>query len=153
VEYRRPFTEEVAETGPFVHHPSHMKKTKTKVNFKDARGEIRDLITHTPVDAVTLITCTKGAIRGNHYHKKTTQYDYVLSGSLVCVSQDMQTGKRTRTTLRTGDVAVHPPYEAHAFQATEPSTFLSLTKGPRNGADYENDTIRLDTPLIAPKKR
>lgn len=129
-----------------------MKKTKTQVNFKDARGEIRDLITHTPVDAVTLITCVKGAIRGNHYHKKTTQYDYILSGTLTCVSKDMKSGKQTRTLLKAGDVAMHPPYEAHAFEAVERSVFLSLTKGPRNGADYENDTIRLEKPLIAPKK-
>lgn len=130
-----------------------MKKTKTKVNFRDARGEIRDLITHTPVDAVTLITCTKGAIRGNHYHKKTTQYDYILSGTLKCVSRDMKTGTVTRTTLKAGDVAMHPPYEAHAFEAVGSSVFLSLTKGPRNGADYEHDTFRLEKPLIAPKKK
>jgi len=130
-----------------------MKKTKTQVNFKDGRGEIRDLLTHTAVDAVTLITCTKGAIRGNHYHKKTTQYDYVLSGVLKCVSKDMKTGKMTRTTLKAGDVAMHPPYEAHAFEAVVPSVFLSLTKGPRNGADYENDTIRLEAPIIASKKK
>lgn len=128
-----------------------MKKSKTKVNFKDHRGEIRDLLTHTPVDAVTLITCTKGAIRGNHYHKKTTQYDYILSGSFKCVSRDMKTGKTIRTTLKEGDVAMHPPFEAHTFEALESSVFLSLTKGPRNGADYENDTIRLEKPLIAPK--
>lgn len=129
-----------------------MKKMKTRVNFKDSRGEIRDLITHTPVDAVTLITCTKGAIRGNHYHKKTTQYDYVLSGTLRCVSKDMKTGKQTRAMLSAGDVAVHPPFEAHAFEAVSPAAFLSLTKGPRNGADYENDTFRLENPLITPKK-
>ena len=129
-----------------------MKKSKTKVNFKDARGEIRDLLTQTDIDAVTYITCTKGAVRGNHYHKKTTQYDYVLEGELKCVSKNMKTGKISRTTLKTGDIALHPAFEAHAFEAVVPSVFLSLTKGPRNGANYEHDTIRLEKPLIVSKK-
>lgn len=126
-----------------------MKASKTKVNFKDHRGEIRDIITHTPVDAVTWITCTKGAIRGNHYHKKTVQYDYIVSGSMLCISKAMPSGKKTKKILKAGDVAYHPAMEAHAFQALEDNTvFISLTKGPRNGGDYEKDTIRLTDPLI-----
>ncbi|KND46793.1 MAG: hypothetical protein AB201_03340 [Parcubacteria bacterium C7867-006] len=124
-----------------------MNIQKTKVNFKDARGEIRDLITKTAVDAVTLITCNKGSVRGNHYHKKTVQYDYVISGKFACYTKLMPGGKTTRRILKAGDVAFHPAMEAHAFKALEDTVFISLTKGPRNGADYEKDTIRLEKPL------
>ncbi len=121
---------------------------KTKVNFKDARGEIRDLITKTSVDAVTLITCAKGSVRGNHYHKKTVQYDYVISGKFYLYTKPMPNGKTIRRVLKAGDVAFHPAMEAHAFKAIEETVFISLTKGPRNGADYEKDTIRLEKPLV-----
>ena len=41
--------------------------------FEDARGVITDILQHTPVDSVTIITCTKGAVRANHYHKESIQ--------------------------------------------------------------------------------
>jgi dTDP-4-dehydrorhamnose 3,5-epimerase len=131
-----------------------MKKTKTKVNFKDHRGEIRDILSHAAVDAVTIITCTPGAIRGNHFHKKTDQYDYILSGKFSCATKNMKAkngkmnAKIKRTTLKAGDVAFHPAWEAHAFKAEGNAVFISLTKGPRNGKDYEKDVYRLEKPLI-----
>jgi quercetin dioxygenase-like cupin family protein len=130
-----------------------MKRTKTKPNFVDRRGEIRDLLSHEPIDAITYITCAKGAVRGNHYHKKTIQYDYVLKGEIRCVSKDMKTGRIARTTLRPGDLVYHPANEAHAFEALKHSIFLSFTRGPRNGTDFEKDTVRLEIPLIKSKKK
>lgn len=124
-----------------------MKYTKTRANFIDNRGEIRDIIAHINVDAVTYISCEKDAVRGNHYHKKTEQYDYVLEGKILCVTKD-KLGKIKRKTIVKGDLVYHPPFEAHAFKALEKSAFLSMTKGPRNGKDYESDTIRLDKPII-----
>lgn len=124
-----------------------MKYVKTKPNFTDKRGEIRDILTHCSVDAITYITCETGAVRGNHYHKKTEQYDFVLEGKIKCVTRDRD-GLIKRKTLVPGDLVYHPPFEAHAFEALEKSAFLSMTKGPRNGKDYESDTIRLDKPLI-----
>ena len=56
-------------------------------SFKDERGEITDILQHVPVDSVTLITCKKGAIRANHYHKESIQYSYVLSGEMIAYSQ------------------------------------------------------------------
>lgn len=129
-----------------------MKHSKTNVNFKDKRGEIRDILTHSNVDGITIITCTKGAVRGNHYHKKTVQYDYVISGRMLCVSKRMPGGKTTKKVLTAGDLAFHPANEAHAFKALVPTVFLSLTKGPRRGSHFESDTVRLQKPLILPTR-
>ena len=38
--------------------------------------------------------------------------------------------------------------EAHAVKALTDSTFLVFTQGPRGGTEYENDTFRLNVPLI-----
>ena len=54
-----------------------------KNNFKDKRGEILDIFTKNPKDHCTLVTFNKSAIRGNHFHKKSTQYTYILSGKLT----------------------------------------------------------------------
>ena len=50
-----------------------MKKIKLKVNHKDQRGLIVDLLEKKNIKLITLITQKKGKDRGNQYHKKTTQ--------------------------------------------------------------------------------
>ena len=58
-----------------------------KKNFEDNRGIITDIITKERIDYVTIITNKKGSVRGNHYHKETIQYLYVLEGSILVASQ------------------------------------------------------------------
>ncbi len=121
--------------------------TRPAVAFRDHRGEIRDLLTHIPVDSITLISSRRGAVRGNHYHKKTMQYVYVLSGRMRYYSQ--VPGERTKSrVLRAGDLVLSRPMERHAFSALEDSLFLSISYGPRRGMDYEKDTFRQEPPLV-----
>ena len=119
--------------------------------FADARGAITDIVENVPFDSLTLITCAKGAVRANHYHKETTQYTYVLSGSCRYVCQ--QPGQAAEEAIaREGDLVVSPPLESHAFEALEESVLLAFCQGPRGGSQYETDTFRLDEPLIRPKE-
>lgn len=120
----------------------------TSPDFEDARGEIRDILVE-DVDAITYVSFKKGAVRGNHYHEHTTQWDYVLSGSLECYTRVGFDGVVQRTLLGPGDLARHPAGEHHAFKALEDSVLLSCTKGPRRGADYEQDVIRLKEPMVS----
>ena len=60
-----------------------MKKIKLPIAFKDKRGVIVDLVDNETFNAVTLLTFTKGAIRANHFHKKTFQWNYLLSGKVA----------------------------------------------------------------------
>lgn len=122
----------------------------TKVNFEDDRGQIHDILTHEEIDAVTYITYAAGAVRANHYHEHSVQWDYVISGSLECYSRAGYDGSVEKVTLKPGDLVRHPIGEHHALKALEDSVTLSLTKGPRNGSDYESDVVRLteDTRLI-----
>ena len=75
-----------------------MKKINLKIAFKDRRGKIIDLIENEKINAVTLITIKKGAVRGNHYHKKTWQWNYVISGKMRLVTKIPN--KKIKTILR-----------------------------------------------------
>ena len=114
----------------------------------DARGTITDLISDDEVNAVTLITFTKGAVRANHYHERTIQWNYVLSGEILLVTQ-MPGAERVEKVLKKGDFAVTRENERHALQGVTEAEVLILTKGPRAGTQYENDTFRLAEPLIS----
>jgi oxalate decarboxylase/phosphoglucose isomerase-like protein (cupin superfamily) len=115
--------------------------------FVDARGEIRDLLRDVELDGVTLITTHRGGIRGNHYHRNTSQWTYVISGRLRWVTQKPG-GEAQEDMVGPGSFVLSPPNERHAMIAEENTTMIVFTRGPRSGANYESDTIRLDDPLI-----
>lgn len=124
-----------------------MEKINLEISFKDDRGEIIDLIENENINAVTLITFKKGAVRANHYHKETFQWNYVLSGKVKLVSQ-FPRKPIIETILEKGDFAVTKPDERHALAGIEESEVMVLTKGPRGGKEYESDTFRLEKSLI-----
>ncbi|MDP6032129.1 MAG: cupin domain-containing protein [Alphaproteobacteria bacterium] len=126
-----------------------MDVTKITSDFEDERGSITDILRQEPIDYVTIITSKKGALRGNHVHKETVQYVYVMEGKLKALSQ-MPDEPVCTTVLEAGDLIVNVPNEGHAFEALEDTTFLVLTRGPRGGENYEDDTFRLETPLQDP---
>ena len=63
-----------------------MKKIKSKINHKDKRGIISDLVEKEKL-IITYISFYKNKVRANHYHKKTIQWNYVISGKLMFVSK------------------------------------------------------------------
>lgn len=120
---------------------------KAKPSFTDARGDIVDLLENENINAVTVITFKKGAVRANHFHKQTTQWNYVMSGRIRLVTQ--MPGESVReVVMGVGDFVATGPNERHALQALENSTLMVFTKGPRGGKEYESDTFRLEVPLI-----
>jgi len=114
--------------------------------FRDKRGVITDILQRINIDSITIITSKKGAVRGNHYHKKTTQYAYVLKGKFRLYTQE-KGRKIERKVVKEGDFITTPPWERHAFVALEDSVLLACFLGPRRGKDYEDDTYHLGVPI------
>ena len=124
-----------------------MKKIKIKINHKDSRGVIIDLLEKKKINAITFITQKKGKVRGNHFHKKTIQWNYLIKGKIKLIGQ--KKNKRVREIiLSKGDLVVTSSNESHAIKAIKYSEYLVFTQGPRGGKEYENDTFRLTKPLI-----
>jgi mannose-6-phosphate isomerase-like protein (cupin superfamily) len=122
-----------------------MKKILTKVNFNDHRGVIVDLLQKEKINAVTFLTINKNKVRGNHYHKKTYQWNYIISGQMVLVSRINK--KIKSKVLKKGDLYLTEPYEHHALIGKTKCEVLVFTKGPRGGKEYETDTFRLKDDL------
>lgn len=114
-----------------------MRHSELEGRFRDDRGLIQDVLV-TDKSSTTYITFTKGAKRANHFHKKTTQWDLVVSGSLVCASGNK------KVELSAGDMIEHKPGVAHAYEALEDSEMVSICYGERVGRNYEEDTYRLE---------
>ncbi len=110
-------------------------------NHIDERGTITDLMV-TDEYSVTHITFNEGAVRGNHYHEKTTQYDVVLKGKFIYAND------KGEQVINMQDMIVNEPNVPHAYKAKEYSEMLSICFGIRRGEDYEKDVIRLEIPLL-----
>lgn len=124
-----------------------MKFDRIQYKIKDERGEITDIMVKENIDYVTLITSVKGSTRGNHYHKKTDQWVYIIEGKIKMLTQ-LPDGPVISTILEKGNLAKTGFLERHTMIALEDTSFLVFTRGPRGGEDYESDTFRLTEPLI-----
>ena len=123
-----------------------MEIKKIKCIQEDERGSITDIVEQVDFNGATIIRSKAGSVRGHHFHKKTIQYVYVLSGKMKCLAQKPQQ-KVIMAIVEQGDLVSHDLLESHSFEALEDTLFLVLSSGLRTGKDYEKDTYRLESPL------
>jgi dTDP-4-dehydrorhamnose 3,5-epimerase-like enzyme len=114
--------------------------------FNDDRGSITDIFYKANMNHGCVIANQPGAVRGNHYHKFTTQYTFVMSGTLTYYSKNIKDSQSANVfNAVAGDMIVSEPFEIHAMRAgSDGCTFLAFAEGPRGGEDYESDTYRVE---------
>jgi len=127
-----------------------MKLKKLKYDFKDKRGTITDIFYKKNIQHVAIISSKPNTRRGDHYHKKTTQWMYITKGSLEYWYKPLKSKKRPKMKLlKVGDLVETPPNEMHALKiGNKGNEFIVFTIGKRGGKDYENDTYRFVPSLI-----
>ena len=115
----------------------------------DGRGIIVDIFYKDKIEHVAVIQSAKGAIRGNHYHKYTTQHMLITKGSLEYWHKPLNSDDPANfVLLEAGDFITTPPDEIHALKIVEDNEFVVFTEGLRGGKDYEDDTYRLSESII-----
>lgn len=95
--------------------------------------------------SAVLITCNKGAVRANHWHKKDTHYSYMIEGSMEYTYRqvDEDDSKKKTLLVKKGDIVCTPPKTVHAMRFLEKSVFIALTTEERDQSQYEKDTVRI----------
>ena len=118
---------------------------KIKPAFNDERGSIFDIV-EKEVRHIGIITSKKGVVRANHYHKKSIQYTFILSGKVEFFEKDLRlkNPKTESVTLGSFDLVITSPMVIHAMKFLEDSVFLEMTSESRVGNGYEEDTVRVD---------
>tara|TARA_B100001057_G_scaffold497368_1_gene601308 strand:+ start:820 stop:1224 length:405 start_codon:yes stop_codon:yes gene_type:complete len=132
-----------------------MTKKKLKISSKDSRGEIIDIFQNKKYEHATIVTFKKNSIRGNHFHKKSTQYSLILSGKFISkevkIDSKHSYQKKNIKTMKLNEYnyIIHKPNYAHTFKClSSKGKLLAFTKGLRGGVNYEKDTFRLKKNLI-----
>jgi len=112
--------------------------------FVDVRGEIQPLVDLMMRSAV-MIESKKGSLRANHYHKTDWHYCYVLSGAIEYYHRPTgSTEEPERLIVKAGEMVFTPPMVDHGMKFPEDTTFLTLSRNPRDQASYEADVVRVD---------
>jgi len=115
-------------------------------SFLDDRGTITDIFYQKSMNHGCIINNNPGAVRGNHYHNHTTQYTYILSGTLRYYASDLDRTQIKHHDAVSGDFIISEPKEIHAMKAgADGCLFIAFAEGPRGGEDYEKDTIRVES--------
>jgi dTDP-4-dehydrorhamnose 3,5-epimerase-like enzyme len=124
-----------------------LKKIKVKSAYKDNRGHIFDVWME-PVHHIGIVTFVKGAVRGRHYHKLSSQNNYLIKGKLRLVAKNLNIKNSVRQTLivNEGEMVSVPSNWYHEFTALAPSHLLFSTSGSRKhgSKDYEKDNYRIE---------
>jgi dTDP-4-dehydrorhamnose 3,5-epimerase-like enzyme len=114
---------------------------------EDHRGLIADVFYNTNIEHVAIIKSEPNVIRGNHYHKETTQSMLMTKGSLEYWYKPFGSDEPAKMYLcKVGDLITTEPYEIHTLKITdEGNEFVVFSQGKRGGMDYESDTYRVDS--------
>ena len=116
---------------------------KIKPAFRDQRGVISDLLNRN-ISHVGLITTAAGAVRASHYHRKSHQYSYILSGSFEVLTAPVKSPRKvTRHRVRAGELISIAPGIIHRFKAIKRADMVDMISESRSRNAYEGDVVRV----------
>jgi len=111
---------------------------------RDDRGVFREILTGFPVGTVVCGRMNAGAVMGNHYHRRTRVFFYLLAGEADVRTVNVETGAKERFRLEENRGVYFEPGESHAIRFGEDSEFLMVKSLPYDPADP--DTIGFEVP-------
>lgn len=129
-----------------------MEHRKIGTATSDDRGRICDVFYKADINHVAIIESHRaGLIRGNHYHKQTTQHILITRGALRYWYRPVDDGAPVRSVVvNEYELVSTPPFEVHALEILAPNQFVVFSTGLRGGHDYEADTFR-DIVILTPE--
>ena len=110
---------------------------------KDHRGSILSIVDGL-IKNVSIIHCTAGTIRSNHYHLTDVHYMYVLDGSIDYFFCNLDQTDMNYIKVTTGKTIFTPALEIHATFFPVDTTLVVCSKNPRDPETYEKDTVRVE---------
>ncbi len=93
---------------------------------RDERGSFVEAITTGPWETVITGTMNAGAVIGNHYHKKTRMFFFVLTGLAIANIVNVETGERRTIDIDERHGLHLNPGEAHAISFETETTYVLL---------------------------
>ena len=120
-----------------------MKIQKIKPVFSDNRGDISDIVSDPSIQHVSLFTINKGSVRGKHFHKKETQWLFILKGQVKVKTKNLleKNSKVEEIDLEEKDLIFFPTYYYRELIGISDSECLFITSKSRKNNSHGEDTF------------
>jgi quercetin dioxygenase-like cupin family protein len=92
----------------------------------DARGTLTEVLNEGHWESLLTGSMNPGAVMGNHYHRETKVFFYLLRGAANIRTIDVETNARDAFALAAGEGVMLHTGESHAIVFTELSDFIML---------------------------
>lgn len=102
---------------------------------RDERGVLREVLNGFPAQTVLCGHMQAGAVMGNHFHKKTRVFFYLLRGEARIETLHFETSARDAFSLLENQGVFLEPGESHAIRYVSESDFLMLKSLPYDPSD------------------
>lgn len=117
------------------------QKLNPEFSYIDNRGSLTQLV-HEGYTQINVVISEAGVLRGNHYHKQSTEAFYVVNGAVV-VSLSRESQKE-KVTFRCGDFFQIEPYTLHSMYYPEDTILVVLYDKPVERENGEKDIVQQD---------
>ncbi len=105
----------------------------------DERGVLRELLTDGTWETILTGEMRAGAVMGNHYHRLTQVYFYLLSGGARIRTIGVDNGERDDFALAANEAVLLKSGESHSITFLQDSQFILLKSrryDPNNSDTY-----------------
>ena len=103
-----------------------MKIIKPYKTFKDARGALTGIINEGVWKEVNYLETEKGQMRGNHYHKSTSELFYIIDGKIEVTIKNIKTKRTKKITVEGGTILLIEPFELHTFKSKTKCKWINI---------------------------
>ncbi|MBI2028408.1 MAG: WxcM-like domain-containing protein [Candidatus Levybacteria bacterium] len=86
---------------------------------------------------ITFGKMKKGAVMGNHYHKKTNALFFIIKGKVKIDNIDVKSRQTQALSLRDNEGIIFPPFVSHAIHFQESSFFMLCKSKKYNPKDTD----------------
>ncbi len=112
----------------------------------DERGTLVEVLNTGQWGAVLYGEMRRGAVMGNHFHRRTEVYVFLVRGQARVTAVNVDTGARSESMLATGEGVHLPVNESHALRFLEDSMFIMLKSLPFDPGDPDTFSHPVDPP-------
>lgn len=110
----------------------------------DQRGVFQELLNTGTWESVIFTRMHPGATLGNHYHKKTDLFVYLLRGAAEIRTVDVESGEQDRFMLESGSGVILQSFQSHAIRFVQESEAIILKSCRFDKADPDTYPFPLE---------
>lgn len=119
----------------------------------DDRGTLVEVANAGPWETVLAGTMRRGAVLGNHYHKQTRMFFFLLQGEARVDVVDVISGRRCSRRVTAGEGMYLECGEAHAIRFSQESNYLLLKSRRFSPADADTIAFVVEDGAVSARDR